>query len=104
MLCIGAKGSNVMSFRLSCPPKGSWAKLPESERDRKANLLETSLDNNISVSICNHEPLDFGLCHHQVGYINTTNIDNHKEVCVLLSYRMVWTHSISIILVISSSF
>lgn len=64
----GAVGSNMMNFRLSRPKKGSCVKRPENNCER---LLDTSFyKDDISFSICNHEPIDFGLCHHQVGHFN----------------------------------
>lgn len=66
-----APGSKAMSFHLSCPPEGSWAKLPENLTEKMANFddkaLKTDMEVPFSVPFCDHVPLDFGICHHQDG-------------------------------------
>lgn len=79
LLCLAAPGSKAMSFHLSCPPEGSWAKLPENLTEKMANFddkaLKTDMEVPFSVPFCDHVPLDFGICHHQV-LIPTSNSTN----------------------------
>lgn len=69
VLDTAAMESNAIIFCLSCPPKKNCIILPENKQERKATVLDATFNKDeIQVSVCNHEPLDFGLCRHQGDY------------------------------------
>lgn len=70
--CLVASTSKVLSFRLSgAPGKGCWTAYPSSATEK---CLKTEGEEaQVLVPFCDHKPLQFGICHHQVsknyGYV-----------------------------------
>ncbi|XP_076601179.1 glutamate-rich protein 6 [Chaetodon auriga] len=58
--------SKVLIFRLSCAPaKGCWTVHLSSDAEMCLKIKEE--EEQVLVPICDHKPLQFGICHHQVG-------------------------------------
>uniref|UniRef100_A0AAV2KFY6 FAM194 C-terminal domain-containing protein n=1 Tax=Knipowitschia caucasica TaxID=637954 RepID=A0AAV2KFY6_KNICA len=76
------QGANVRCFRLSRPKHGSWVRLHKI--DERTPFRESNLNpHEISAPPCEHKPLEFGLCHHQDGFVDKYYTDGHKFLSVL---------------------